>query len=133
MYDAMFGKNAGAATGGTTVTDGGVMGGGGGGSNAVDPNEVAIQKLRDDRANAVTPPVNYDTSGSGSNPFGYLDDVSVSPGFDNSRRNYNSTPTPPPAQTYDTSGGNPFGYSDAPVAYQSMDDIVAQYRRDLGK
>ena len=43
---------------------------------------LAIQKLRDDRDNAVIPPVNYNTSGSGSNPFGYLDDVPNSPGFE---------------------------------------------------
>lgn len=81
QYDSLFGSNVGTTynpypTGSPNSSSGG------GGNNAVDPNMLAIQKLRDDRDNAVIPPVNYNTSGSGSNPFGYLDDVPNSPGFE---------------------------------------------------
>ena len=94
-------------------------GGGGGGGGRIDPNEIALQKLRDARANAVTPPVNYDTSGSGSNPFGYQDDPSVSPGFDNSRRNF--TPTVPYSNPMlDQKGATPQSYSAAPDPAQRL-------------
>jgi len=78
QYDSLFGSNVGTTynpypTGSPNSSSGG------GGNNAVDPNMLAIQKLRDDRDNAVIPPVNYNTSGSGSNPFGYLDNVPKSP------------------------------------------------------
>lgn len=117
-------------------------GGGGGGNNAVDPNALAIQKLRDDRANATntsTPMQNYldDSQMSFSDPR-------KSPGHPS---NFNYTPTAPVATPYsnpmlDQKGATPsVPYSNpmldqkgaTPVAYQSMDDIVAQYRRDLGK
>jgi len=95
-YQSFFDTSVGNNT--TTLPTGNPSagGGGGGGGGRIDPNAVMLQKLRDDRANAVTPPVNYDTSGSGSNPFGYQDDPSVSPGFDNSRRNF--TPSSPAYQ-----------------------------------
>ena len=131
MYDAMFGKNAGATTGGTTVTDNGVMGGGGGGSNAVDPNMVNIERLRDERAREAQRQVEAKATQN------YLDnsqmsfsDPRKSPGHP-SNQNYNYTPTAPVATPYSNPLLDQKGAT--PVAYQSMDDIVAQYRRDLGK
>ena len=95
---------------------GGGNGGGGGGNNPIDPNMLAIQKLRDDRANA-TNTSNYTPTG---NPHLNASNPMNSPGHPS---NYNYTPTAPVAATPQTNAS----------AYQSMDDIVAQYRRDLGK
>ena len=115
-YQSLFNSSAPSAT--PNLGNNGNGGGGGGGNNAVDPNMLAIQKLRDDRAKGNTPtPMQK-----------YLDDEqNYDSGYNNpsAMQKYmeeqsNFTPTPPPAQTYDTSGGNPFGYSDAPYQNQNL-------------
>ena len=106
------------------------LGGGGGGGGRIDPNEIALQKLRDARANSTNTPTATQN---------YLDDSQMS--FSDPRKspghpsNFNYTPTAPEATPYsnpmlDQKGATPQSNSSA---YRSMDDIVAQYRRDLGK
>ena len=139
-YQSFFDTSVGATNSLPTGTPS--SGGGGGGNNAVDPNMLAIQKLRDDRANA-TNTSNYTPTG---NPHLNASNPMNSPGHP-SNQDYNYTPTAPVATPYsnpllDQKGATPsVPYSNpmldqkgaTPVAYQSMDDIVAQYRRDLGK
>jgi len=118
MYDAMFGKNAGYSTGDGGVMGNGNGGGGGGGSNAVDPNQVNIDRMREERR-AREAQRQVDAKATQN----YLDDSQMS--FSDPRKspghpsNFNYTPTTP-TQTYDTSGGNPFGYSDAPYQNQNL-------------
>ena len=97
-------------------------GGGGGGNNAVDPNMVNIERMREERAREAQRQADAVATQN------YLDDSQMSfssplksPGHP-SNQNYNyTTPTPPPAQTYNTSGGNPFGYTDAPYQNPNLD------------
>ena len=133
MYDAMFGKNAGVATGGTTVTNSGVMGGG---SNDVDPNQVNIDRMREERR-AREAQRQVDAKAT----QGYLDDSQLSfsdprksPGHP-SNQNYNYTPNyqaSMPGTTMDDTASIQAGMTPQ-SNYRSMDEIVAQYRRDSGK
>ena len=100
-------------------------GGGGGGGGRIDPNEIALQKLRDARANAGNTPTPMQE---------YLDDSQMS--FSDPRKspghpsNYNYTPIADDVATasttmnksYDTSGSgsNPFGYRDTPYQNRNL-------------
>ena len=137
------------SVGGSTLPTGNPSaggGGGGGGNNAVDPNMVNIERMRDERAREAQRQVEAKATQN------YLDnsqmsfsDPRKSPGHP-SNQNYNYTPNYQasiPGTTMDDTADIQAGmtYSNplldqkgaTPVAYQSMDDIVAQYRRDLGK
>jgi|TARA_R110000796_G_scaffold231350_1_gene349229 hypothetical protein len=111
-YQSLFDSSA-PSSNFTSTTGGG--GGGGGGNNAIDPNEVALQKLRDARANAGNTPTPMQN---------YLDDSQMS--FSDPRKspghpsNYNYTPTAP-TQIYNTSGGTPFDnpYVEAARSYEN--------------
>ena len=137
QYNALFGSNV-ATTANPNPLPTGRPSSGGGSFGGVDPNMLAIQKLRDDRANASAN-VNYNTSGSGSNPFGYLDNP-TSPGHP-SNQNYNYTPnyqasipnttmddtaaieagmTPPLSSRFDRVGATPQTYSAAPESTQML-------------
>ena len=144
MYDAMFGKNAGAATGGTTVTDGGVMGGGGGGSNDVDPNQVNIDRMREERR-AREAQRQVDAKATQN----YLDDSQMSfsdprksPGHP-SNQNYNYTPIvnepysnplldqkgATPTVPYNNPRLNSSGYTPTNASTgMSLDEIIAGYK-----
>ena len=90
QYNALFGKNVGTTANPNPLPTGRPSGGG---NNAVDPNMVAIQKLRDDRANATNTPTAMQN---------YLDDSQMS--FSDPRKspghpsNFNYTPSRPAYQ-----------------------------------
>jgi len=69
QYNALFGSNV-ATTANPNPLPTGRPSGGGGSFGGVDPNEVAIQKLRDDRANATNTPTAMQN---------YLDDSQMIP------------------------------------------------------
>ena len=146
-YQSFFDTSVGATNSLPTGTPSSGGGGGGGGNNAVDPNMVNIERMREERAREAQRQADAVATQN------YLDDSQMSfssplksPGHP-SNQDYNYTPTAPVATPYsnpllDQKGATPsVPYSNpmldqkgaTPVAYQSMDDIVAQYRRDLGK
>jgi len=120
-YQSLFNSSAPSATP-NLGNNGTGTGGGGGGNNAVDPNMVNIERMREERAREAQRQADAVATQN------YLDDSQMSfssplksPGHP-SNQDYNyTTPTPTPAQTYDTSGGNPFGYTDAPYQNPNLD------------
>ena len=131
-YQSLFDSSAPSSN--FTSTTGG--GGGGGGNNAIDPNEVALQKLRDARANAGNTPTPMQN---------YLDDSQMS--FSDPRKspghpsNYNYTPTAPvapysnplldqkgatPTVPYSNSRLDSSGYTPTNVS-KPIDQIMAEY------
>ena len=120
---------------------GGGNGGGGGGNNPIDPNMLAIQKLRDDRANA-TNTSNYTPMG---NPHLNASNPMNSPGHPS---NYNYTPTAPvapysnpmldqkgatPSVPYSNSRLDSKGYTPTNVS-KPIDQIMAEYlEKQAGK
>ena len=132
-YQALFDSSA-PSSNFTSTTGGG--GGGGGGNNKIDPNMLAIQKLRDDRANATNTPTATQN---------YLDDSQMS--FSDPRKspghpsNYNYTPTAPvapysnplldqkgatPTVPYSNSRLDSSGYTPTNVS-KPIDQIMAEY------
>ena len=101
-YQALFDSSA-PSSNFTSTTGGG--GGGGGGNNKIDRNMLAIQKLRDDRANATNTPTPMQN---------YLDD----------EQNYDSGYTPPtPTQNYmDDSQNYDSGYTPPTSMQNYLDD-----------
>ena len=105
-YQSFFDTSVGASnTLPTGNPSAGGNGGGGGGNNPIDPNMLAIQKLRDDRANATNTPTPIQN---------YLDD----------EQNYDSGYTPPtPTQNYlDDSQSYNSGYTPPTPTQNYMDD-----------
>tara|TARA_R110000751_G_scaffold136999_1_gene240116 strand:+ start:7067 stop:7930 length:864 start_codon:yes stop_codon:yes gene_type:complete len=104
-YQALFDSGAPSANLPIGNPSAGGNGGGGGGNNPIDPNMLAIQKLRDDRANATNPPTPIQN---------YLDD----------EQNYDSGYTPPtPTQNYmDDSQNYDSGYTPPTSMQNYLDD-----------
>jgi len=121
QYNALFGSNVATTANPNPLPTGRPSGGGSFGG--VDPNEVAIQKLRDDRANATNTPTamqNYlDDSQLNYQTINKAYDNYSSPGHP-SRANYNyddpDDVATSDAVVYNTSGSgsNPMGYKDNP-------------------
>jgi len=120
-YQALFDSGAPAANlpiGNPSA--GGGNGGGGGGNNPIDPNMLAIQKLRDDRANA-TNTSNYTPMG---NPHLNASNPMNSPGHPS---NYNYTPSTP---AY-TPSMTPTSTLDTTMPYVPSDDGAFNYGSSL--